>query len=76
LSPPGKREGSSGPPVEIDLVWTVEEVATFLKVSKDWVYRRAASGELPSRKVGSHLRFVRAEVLAWLDAQVKKKKRD
>lgn len=74
MSPPGKKEGNPPEPPEIDEVWTVDEVAEFLKVSKDWVYRRAASRVLPCRKVGSHLRFVRKEVVAWLDAQVPKKR--
>lgn len=48
-------------------LWGVAEVAAFLKVSKDWVYRRAASGDLPSKKVGSLLRFARSEVVDWCD---------
>jgi excisionase family DNA binding protein len=70
MSGSAKKSGpptSGGPPS--DTLWTVADVAEFLKVSRDWVYRRAASKDLPSRKVGSHLRFVRAEVLAWLDGQ-------
>ena len=75
MSPPGKKNGPQPPqPSVIDVVWTVNEVASFLKVSRDWVYRRASSGELPYRKVGSHLRFVRAELMAWLDGQHPKKR--
>lgn len=47
-------------------LWTVQEVASYLKVSKDWVYRHAAAGDLRSIKVGSHLRFPRGEVKDWL----------
>lgn len=53
-----------------DQLWSVGEVAKFLKVNRDWVYRRAASGDVPSRKVGTQLRFVRSEVLAWLDSRL------
>lgn len=73
MSGTGKKDGTppGKPPVPmtVEALWTVGDVATFLQVSKDWVYRRAASGDLPSRKVGSHLRFVRVEVITWLDAQ-------
>lgn len=62
------------PPGSEDVLWTVAEVAAYLKVSRDWVYRRAAAGDLPARKVGTHLRFLKSEVVAWLDAQVVKKK--
>jgi excisionase family DNA binding protein len=68
-----KREeppsGKPPAPAPTETLWTVADVAEFLKVSKDWVYRRASSRELPSRKVGSHLRFIRAEIVAWLDGQ-------
>lgn len=76
MSGSGKKDGPSGPkpPGGTETLWTVADVAGFLKVSKDWVYRRAASGDLPSRKVGSHLRFVRAEVTAWLDGQPPKRR--
>ena len=71
MSGTAKKDGPpvAKPPETVEALWTVGDVATFLKVSKDWVYRRAAKGDLPSRKVGSHLRFLRAEVVSWLDAQ-------
>lgn len=46
-----------------DLV-SVEDVARMLRVSVDWVYDRAASGDLPSYRLGRHLRFMPSEVWA------------
>lgn len=42
----------------------VEDVAQLLKVSERSVYRLAASGEIPSYKVGGKIRFDLAEVAA------------
>jgi excisionase family DNA binding protein len=45
---------------------TVQQVADLLQVSRDWVYRHVADGTLPHRKLGAHLRFVRADIEKWL----------
>ncbi|WP_041222096.1 helix-turn-helix domain-containing protein [Deinococcus proteolyticus] len=47
-------------------VLTLEELATFLKVSETTTYSLVRSGELPGRKVGREWRFVRSQILAWL----------
>ncbi len=39
-------------------LWTANDVATYLKVSRSWVYHRAEAGELPHVRVGGLLRFV------------------
>ena len=44
---------SKGP----DVLWTTEDVMSFLKVSKSWVYRAASDGRLPTIRFGGHLRF-------------------
>ena len=46
-------------------LWTAEEVAKFLKVSRSWVYQRAERGDLPSLRVGGLRRFEPAAILAW-----------
>jgi excisionase family DNA binding protein len=38
-------------------LWTVAEVAAFLKVSRSWVYHRLESGLLPHIRVGGLVRF-------------------
>lgn len=45
---------------------TLDELAAFLKVSRDTVYRMAQTGKLPAVKVGNQWRFAQAEVMAWL----------
>lgn len=43
----------------------VDELAHVLGVSVDWVYEKAASGQLPSYKFGGHRRFRVSEVEDW-----------
>jgi len=38
-------------------LWTVADVATYLRVSRSWVYHRAAAGLLPCLRFGALLRF-------------------
>lgn len=47
-------------------VLTVKQVAEFLQVSTDMVYRLAARGELPGRKVGRIWRFTRTAIEDYL----------
>lgn len=43
--------------IQIESLWTVDDVCTYLKASRSWVYERAASAELPSTKLRGLLRF-------------------
>jgi excisionase family DNA binding protein len=48
------------------------EVCKLLAVSRTWVYAAAAEGRIPSVRLGGPdgpLRFVRADVEAWLEVQ-------
>ncbi len=45
---------------------TVRQVAELLGVHEDWVYDQAASGELPSYKLGGARRFDPDEVRGWI----------
>lgn len=45
---------------------TLEELAAFLKVSRDTVYRMAQKGKIPAVKVGNQWRFAQAEVMTAL----------
>ncbi len=51
----------------MDSLMTLAEVAAYLRLSKDTVYRMASSGRLPASKVGSQWRFRRGDVDQWLD---------
>ncbi|MFN2470978.1 MAG: helix-turn-helix domain-containing protein [Gaiellaceae bacterium] len=48
---------------------TADQLAALLGLSTDWVYERAAAGELPSYKLGASRRFRESEVEAWLQTQ-------
>lgn len=49
----------------LDRLWTVHDVATFLQLSTSWVYKAAALGILPVRRIGASLRFRPDEVRAF-----------
>lgn len=39
----------------MDKMWTAAEVAAFLKVSRDWVYKRVTEGSIPFVKLPTGL---------------------
>jgi excisionase family DNA binding protein len=47
-------------------VFTIEELAEYLKISKSTLYKLAQEGNLPGQKVGKHWRFHRDTVNDWL----------
>lgn len=49
-------------------LWSVDEVATFLKLHPQTVYLKARTGELPSVKIGGSRRFRPAEVREWAES--------
>lgn len=51
----------------MDNLMTLAEVAAYLRLSKDTVYRMASGGRLPASKVGSQWRFRRVDVDRWLE---------
>lgn len=57
--------GAGVPPP--DALWTVQDVANYLRVSPSWVYAEAAARRLPCRKFRGHLRFMPSEIHAYLD---------
>jgi excisionase family DNA binding protein len=44
---------------------TVSEVATILRLDPDTVYKSAAAGGIPGRKIGRQWRFSRDELIRW-----------
>ncbi len=46
---------------------TPQEVATWLKMSRVWVYKQAEKGLLPFHRVGEAIRFDRGEIRTYLD---------
>jgi excisionase family DNA binding protein len=53
----------------MESMMTVRQVAKLLGVHENWVYDQAASGALPSYKIGGTRRFDREEILSWIAAQ-------
>lgn len=51
--------------IKTEPLWTVKEVAEFLRVSTSWTYQKVASGELPYVKVGALVRFHRNDIEAY-----------
>ena len=52
-------------------VWSVNDVARFLRVPVETVYRwRKIKYGPPAARVGKHLRYDSADVRAWFKAQV------
>ncbi len=49
-----------------DAILTVEELASYLKVNPQTVYRRFRAGDLPGVRIGRSIRFPRNLVDAWL----------
>jgi excisionase family DNA binding protein len=52
-------------------ILTVKEVSALLKVEPSTVYAWAEQRKIPSCKINGALRFVEADVLAWLAASCK-----
>ena len=47
-------------------VMTVSEVAEYLRVNPQTVYRKAKAGEMPVVRIGRAIRFRRTELETWL----------
>lgn len=60
----------------LDEIFTIHELATYLKLNEKTAYRLVAGGEIPGFKVGGSWRFRRDEIAKWVEKQgkaVKKK---
>lgn len=54
---------------ENEEIFTLDEVAAYLKVGKRTVYRLAAEKKIPAFKVGGTWRFSRSEIDQWIKNQ-------
>ena len=50
-------------------LWTVREAANFLRLGRNTVYEWAASGKLPSLRLGSRIRFLPRVLRRWAAVQ-------
>lgn len=59
------KRSLAGPAGEVQVL-TIEEVATYLRLSRKTAYRMARSGELPAFKAANHWRVRRVELEGWI----------
>ena len=52
-----------------DCLWTVRDVAEFLKIHPKTIYDWASRGELPCFRIGNRLRFSPTELTRWVSAR-------
>lgn len=52
-----------------EVIFTVEELAEYLKMNPMTIYRRAAAGEIPGFKIGRSWRFRKSAIDAWIAEQ-------
>ncbi len=50
-----------------DEIFTLKEVAEYLKLAEKTTYRLAAAGKIPGFKVGGSWRFKKSELEQWMD---------
>lgn len=49
------------------MLMTIDEVATYLKVSKETIYKLAQQSKIPASKIGNQWRFRKETIDIWLD---------
>lgn len=54
-------------------IFTIHELATYLKLNEKTAYRLVAGGEIPGFKVGGSWRFRRDEIAKWVEKLSKNK---
>ncbi len=52
-----------------DSVFTIDELAVYLKLQKRTLYKLTQEGTIPGHKVGKHWRFHRAVIDRWMGMQ-------
>ena len=55
--------------IPAEQLWTARQAAQFLNIGRNAVYEMVDRGELPSLRIGSRVRFIPAEVRAWVERQ-------
>ncbi len=53
-------------------IFTLDEVASYLKVGKRTVYRLVSEGKIPAFKVGGTWRFRQTELDQWIASRISK----
>ena len=53
-------------------IWTIKELATYLKLQEKTAYALVAKGEIPGFKVGGSWRFSKPDVEKWIKDKTRK----
>lgn len=48
------------------MIFTIEELADYLKISKEKIYKMLQANELPAFKVGNQWRFKKSDIESWI----------
>lgn len=65
----GGRSQKEGTVTDGHNVFTVQELAAYLRMKPLTIYKHASSGRIPGFKVGSHWRFKRQTIDIWINQQ-------
>jgi PTS system nitrogen regulatory IIA component len=63
------RNGGMGRSVENEIL-TIEEVATYLRLTPQTIYKWAQERKIPAAKLGKEWRFRKSIIDRWLDDQI------
>ncbi|HAF25257.1 MAG TPA: hypothetical protein DCK93_20515 [Blastocatellia bacterium] len=63
-----KKEFSEIGPADISML-NVKELEAFLKIDQKTIYRYVSLGLIPYVRIQSNIRFVRKQILAWIEEQ-------
>lgn len=56
-------------------IWTIRELAAYLRLKEKTAYALVGRGELPGFKVGGSWRFRRSDIETWIDDNNRKAER-
>jgi excisionase family DNA binding protein len=62
-------DGSRGPLADAEIL-TIEEVAAYLRLTPQTIYKWAQEKRIPAAKLGKEWRFRRSIIDRWLDEQI------
>jgi excisionase family DNA binding protein len=54
---------------DVECVFDVKALAKYLRVSRDWIYKKVAERALPFARVGRSIKFRKHEIDRWLAKQ-------
>ena len=63
-----KKEFSEIGPTDISML-NVKELEAFLKIDQKTIYRYVSLGLIPYVRIQSNIRFIRKQILAWIEEQ-------